>query len=111
MLGVIDHSSNYIGLFALPSKKAVVPTLYFVLTDIMNFRSSTFTLIVPSDPPSSSIVIQTNSMLRAVPWSHAIYPMLSIYTHNQQAKMERHWATLADSVTTTLQHTNPPTTI
>jgi hypothetical protein len=31
------------------------------------------------------------------------------YTHSQLAKMERQWATLADSATAMLQHTNCPT--
>jgi hypothetical protein len=104
LLGVIDHFSNYIWILAHPSKKAVISTLSSVLTEIRNLHSRLLparafrpTINFDCDPNYLNVACRT--MVSSLGYT----PQFTApYTHNQLAKMERKWATLADSVTAML---------
>jgi hypothetical protein len=93
MPGVIDHFSNYIWLGSCTSKKAVVPTLSFVLTtDIINLQAhlhldSTFMPTIKFDYDPNYLDVTCRSMVSSVGYATAQFT--APYTHNQLAKMER----------------------
>jgi hypothetical protein len=109
LLGVIDHFSNYVWLLAFPSKKAIVPNPFLVLsTDIRNFHAHlypdcAFTPTFKLNCDLNYLDVACRSMVYSLGYiAQSTIP----YTHNQFAKMEREGATLADSATTILQHAN-----
>jgi hypothetical protein len=111
VLGVIDdHFSNYIWLLALPPKKAIVFTLSSVLTKIRNLHSRLLpacayrpTIKFDCDPNYLDVACRT--MVSSLGYTAQF---TAPYTHNQPVKMERQWATLADSATAMLQHAHCP---
>jgi hypothetical protein len=110
MLGVIDHFSNYIWLLTLPSKKAVVSTLSSLLNDVRNLHSRLYphrafrpTIKFYCDPNYLDVACRT--MVSSLGFSAEF---TAPYTHNQLAKTERQWASLADSTTAMMQHANCP---
>jgi hypothetical protein len=109
--GVIDHFSNYIWLLALPSKKAIVSTMSSVLTNIRNLHSRllparAFRPTIKFDCDANYLDVACRAMVSSLDYTSQF---TAPYTHNQLAKMERHWATIADSATAMLQYANYPT--
>jgi hypothetical protein len=106
LLGVIDHYSNYIWLLALSSKKAVVSTLSSILTDMRDLHSRLYLACalrptINFDCDRNHLDVACRTMVSSLGYTAQF---TAPYAHNQLAKMERKWATLADSATAMLQH-------
>jgi hypothetical protein len=111
MLGVTGHFSNYILLFVFPTKKAIVPTLPFVVTDIGNFRSRVHTdrAFMPTLKLDCDLNYLDVACCIIMVYSLGYTAQFTVpCTHNQLAKIEPQWAALADSATAMLQHAYRP---
>jgi hypothetical protein len=89
MPGIIDHFSNRIWLLALPSKKAIIPTLSSVLTDIKSLhsrmhRARAFMPTIKFDSDPNYLDVAYRTMVSSLGYTAQF---TAPYTHNRLAKM------------------------
>jgi hypothetical protein len=105
MLGVIDNFSNCIWLLlALPSKKGVLPSLSYAVTEIGNLHSRMHTShvlrsTIKFDCGPNHLDVAYRTMASSLGYTAKF---TAPYTRNRLAKIEYLWPTLADLATAML---------